>query len=166
MSDETEALEASVEALTPVERAYSHKILDRKARRPGPTRIHFTEHDDGRRALQLDGKTNSLAQLKGLASSGLNDVGALFMLVKQLANLDSDAIGQDNDGPANEALAMLDELEPEGGAQAMLAAQMVAVHIATMATFTKAMLKDQTFAGRETLLQTGREAGDSVCPPD
>jgi hypothetical protein len=133
----------------PAEKAHARKILDRRAHRAGPGKIELVEQDTGRAAIQMAGKTASLAQLKALASSGLHSADALFMLVKQLTNLEADAIGEDNDGPANEALAMLDELEPDGGAQAMLATQMVAVHVATMSSFTKALLKDQTFAGRE-----------------
>lgn len=149
MSETRTDVELYEDAAKPAEKAHVEAILSRRDKRAGPGKVETVEQENGRIAIQLVGKTSSLAQLRALASSGLHNSDALFMLVKQLANLDTEAIKNDDDGPANEALAMLDELEPEGGAQTMLAAQMVAVHVATMSSFTKAQLKDQTFAGRE-----------------
>ena len=53
----------------------------------------------------------------------------------------------------NAALAMLDELEAQGGAQAMLAGQMVATHIAAMSCFSRAAIRGHTFEGRELNLK-------------
>lgn len=143
------ALSTDNDEATPAEKAHAQKVLTRRSQRAGPGEIKLVEQAGGKAAVQLVGKTASLAQLKALASAGLHSTDALFMLVRQLINLEGDALTGDDDGPANQALAMLDELEPEGGAQAMLAAQMVAVHVATMSSFTKALLKDQTYSGRE-----------------
>ena len=53
----------------------------------------------------------------------------------------------------NQAIAMLDELRPQGGAEAMLAAQMVAVHDTAMKCLARANLEGQTFEGRELNLK-------------
>ncbi len=133
----------------PAEILHAKAIKERRARRSGPASLETSEHEDGSAGIQLVGKTRALAKLRGLASTGLHNADALYMVVQQLAALDHDTMAKDNPQRANEALAMLDEMEPEDGAQTMLAAQMVAVHVATMSCFTKAMLSDQTFAGRE-----------------
>ena len=105
MSETGTDLRSYQECATPAEKDHVRKMLDRRARRAGPGAIELVDQGKGRNAIQLAGKTNSLAQLKALASSGLHNSAALFMLVKQLAHLDADAIDLGNHDPSNEALA-------------------------------------------------------------
>lgn len=53
------------------------------------------------------------------------------------------------DQPIKAVFASLQGINPKDEIEGMLAAQMVAVHNATMDCFRRAMVKDQTFAGRE-----------------
>ncbi len=127
-------------------------LLDRRKHRPESPRVELAS-DEGGRSIAMCGENGALAQLRALASTGLHNANALSLVIHQLSALNPDAFDREDSSHANAALAMLDELEPQGGAQTMLVAQMVATHIASMACFSRAALKHQTFEGRELNLK-------------
>jgi hypothetical protein len=60
--------------------------------------------------------------------------------------------GQDNKAiitATNRAMAILNGIQPQNEIEAMLVVQMIGVHNMAMATLGRAMLKNQTFAGRQ-----------------
>lgn len=137
---------------TSADAAQANAVLDRRARRPEPPRVELTS-DEGRRSIAMCGENGALAQLRALASTGLHNADALSLVIHQLSVLNPDAFDRGDSSHANTALAMLDELEPKGGAQTMLAAQMVATHIASMACFSRSASQHQSFEGRELNLK-------------
>ncbi len=132
----------------PADTAKAQSILDRRRARPTPPRMEVSSD-----AIAMCGEEGALAQLRAMANTGLHNANALSMVLHQLAYLNPDAIDRENSSHMNAALAMLDELEPEGGMQTMLAVQMVAAHVAAMSCFSKAAIRGQTFEGRELNLK-------------
>lgn len=118
-----------------------------------PPSFEAIERDDGSAGLAFSGTSEALINLKSLASTGLRNTEACNQILLELANLSLESIKNGNVRSANESLALLDELDPQGGADTMLCAQMVAVHTASMACMYRAMRHDQTFEGRDLNLK-------------
>lgn len=135
------------------EALHASTILERRQRRAAPPEVQLLEDDDGGYSIGMCGENGALSHIRGLASTGLHNTKALYLMVHQLTALNPNAFETGDDSHANAAVAMLDELEPQGGSQAMLAAQMVATHIAAMSCFSRAAIKGQTFEGRELNLK-------------
>ncbi len=74
------------------------------------------------------------------------------MLLGQLLNSIRLSNGESFDGPANGVIAAMHGIAPRDETEAMLAAQMVASHQAAMECYRRAMLKEQTFEGRQASL--------------
>ncbi|MEC7290160.1 MAG: hypothetical protein VXW22_08755, partial [Pseudomonadota bacterium] len=150
---ETELMkdEAMPKVANPADAAHVQAIVDRRKRRPLPPEVEFTAK--GR--IAMCGDDGALAQLRAMASTGLHNAQALALIVHQLAHLNPDSVDQKENSRVNAALALMDELEPLGAAQTMLAAQMVATHMASMSCFSRAAIGHQTFEGREMALKFG-----------
>lgn len=138
-------------ASSPSDKAYAQHLLDRRQARPIPPKVKFKK--DG--PVALCGDEGALAKLRALVSTGLHNAHALSLVLHQLVHLNPQAYESEEFSHVNAALAMLDELEPKGGAQNMLAVQMVATHIAAMSCFNQAAISGQTFEGRELNLKFG-----------
>lgn len=126
-------------------------MLNRRKHRELPPRLQVSEGG----GIAMCGEEGALAQLRALTSTGLHNANALALVLHQLAYLNPGAINREDDTHINAALALLDELEPEGGTQTMLAVQMVAAHVAAMSCFSRAAIQDQTYEGRELNLKFG-----------
>ena len=126
-------------------------LSERRRRRADPPQVEFTKKGN----IALCGEDGALAELRALAATGLHNSDALALIVHQLVHLSPDSFDQKENSRVNAALALLDELEPEGGTQTMLAAQMVATHIAAISCFSRAAIGKQTFEGREIALKFG-----------
>ncbi len=87
------------------------------------------------------------------ASMGLRNASSVNFLLSQLNLMYDDSISGGSAEKINQALSMLDELEPTGGGESMLAAQMVAIHGAAMTCLSRANLSGQTFEGRDLNLR-------------
>lgn len=135
----------------PADAIQAQAILDRRERRPKPPKLDLSKKG----SIAMCGDDGALSQLRAMANAGLHNSQALALIIHQLAHLNPDALDEGESSRANSALAMLDELEPQGGAQTMLAVQMVATHIASMSCFTRAAIGGQTFEGRELNLKFG-----------
>ncbi|MGI9501180.1 MAG: hypothetical protein ACR2P3_14175, partial [Geminicoccaceae bacterium] len=77
------------------------------------------------------------------------------MLFAQLVNLSPRSDGDQLAKAANSALAAMHGIAPRDETEAMLAAQMVATHQASMECYRRATLKEQTFDGRQANLNQG-----------
>ena len=119
---------------TPYERRVRAAHLSRKKVKPPAPRMKVLEKD-GVPALSPDQPQPSIAYLQLLEALGSNDFDFLNGLLKQLCNVGSTGRSIDEDG-LNFMLAMVKGIEPRDQVEAMLAAQMAAVHNATM-TFAR-----------------------------
>ena len=128
-------------------------LLDAGRERPKPPRLKMSK-DKGGVQIEFEGD-NRRALLAMHSVSGMRNADAANLLVDQLAKLTASDLERESVAQVNSAIAMMDEIQPSDGPEAMLAAQMVAVHFASMQCFSRALLSDQTFAGRELNLKHG-----------
>lgn len=148
--DETQVKPA--EPPSKAEAMVAQELLERRNRRMKPPRLLFDKVGD---TLQIDfeGGDSKRAMLAMHSATGLRNTLAVDLLLEQLSRLAGADIEQANPKRTNHAIAMLDELEPSDGQEAMLTAQMVAVHLAAMDCYARASLPGQTFAARELNLK-------------
>ena len=138
--------------LSDAERAFALELAEAKRARSEPPTLSLTREDD-RLVIGYGGADIGASVLRLHSVTGLRHHAAVTFLLQQLIKL-YDADTSDLDATRlNRALAMLDELEPKTGAEAMLAAQMVAIHEAAMNCMARATLPGQTFEGRELNLK-------------
>jgi hypothetical protein len=129
-------------------------LSEAREARPSPPEIKF--HDSGSGlVLRFEHEYPELALLALHSVTGVRNNDAVFMLLDQLSRLAASDFKKMDATRANNAIAMMDEINPCDGQEAMLAAQMVAVHVASMQCFSRAMLSDQTFMGRDLNLKHG-----------
>lgn len=138
-------------AAMPADASKAQAILDRRQLRPEPPKVELT--DEGN--IAMCGEDGALSQLRAMASLGLHNAHALSLVLHQMTHLNPSAYNRRDNSHVNSALAMFEELEPEGGNQTMLAAQMVALHTAAMDCFRRAAVPNQTFEGRDLNLKFG-----------
>lgn len=145
---------AQIDEPTAAEARIAQRLLDARQDRPNPPCLSFTGEED---ALEIgfEGMDARRAMLQMHGVTGLANVKAVNMLIDQLACLSASDFDNHKTANVNGAIAMMDELKPTNGQEAMLAAQMVAVHVASMQCFSRALLDGQTFAGRELNLKHG-----------
>lgn len=146
--------ECSVSASEPEARV-AQWLLDAKRERPTPPTLDFGHDESGGFTVALDKKRGRKALLALHSVTGLRNSDAAFMLLDQLLRLSASDFSRLDPSKADAALALMDELKPSDGPEAMLAAQMVAVHYAAMQCFSRAMLEDQSLVGRELNLKHG-----------
>ena len=139
---------------TAAEARIAQRLLDARQERPKPPCLTFTREEN---ALEIgfEGLDARRAMLQMHGVTGLANVDAVNMLIDQLACLNASDFEKHKTSNVNSAIAMMDELKPTDGQEAMLAAQMVAVHVASMQCFSRALLDGQTFAERELNLKHG-----------
>ena len=129
-------------------------LIDAREARPSPPQVKFSDTENGV-GLRLDHEDPALALLALHSVTGVRNNDAVSMLLDQLTRLAAGDMDKLNATRANRAIAMMDEIKPSDGPEAMLAAQMVAVHVAAMQCFSRAMLDDQSFLGRDLNLKHG-----------
>jgi len=139
---------------TVAEARIAQRLLDARQERPKPPCLTFTREED-KLEIGFEGSDDRRALLHMHSVTGLANVEAVNMLIDQLACLSASDFNNHKTSNVNSAIAMMDELKPTDGQEAMLAAQMVAVHVASMQCFSRALLEGQTFAGRELNLKHG-----------
>ena len=138
--------------LNDAERGFALELAVAKSARAEPPTLSLTR-EDYRLVIGYGGADVDASILRLHSVTGLKHHGAVTFLLQQLIKLyDVDTSGLDATR-LNRALAMLDELAPKTGAEAMLAAQMVAIHETAMNCMARATLSGQTFEGRELNLK-------------
>jgi hypothetical protein len=130
-------------------------LLETRHERLAPPRLDYSTDEKGGFTVGLDEKRGREALLALHSTTGLRNVDAALMLLDQLLRLSASDFSKLDPSKADAALALMDELKPSDGPEAMLAAQMVAVHYAAMQCFSRAMLEDQSLVGRELNLKHG-----------
>jgi hypothetical protein len=119
-----------------------------------PPKLKF-ERNKGAVDISFEGDNDRRALLAMHSVTGLRNAMAVDLLIDQLARLGGADADKLDVRRTNNAIALLDELEPADGPEAMLTAQMVAVHLAAMDCLARAMHPSQSFAGRELNLKHG-----------
>jgi len=149
-----EKLPAAPAPPTQAEAAVAQRLLDGRDKRMKPPKLKF-ELNKGAVEISFEDDNDRRALLAMHSVTGLRNAMAVDLLIDQLARVG----GVDQDKldvrRTNNAIALLDELEPTDGPEAMLTAQMVAVHLAAMDCLARAMHPSQSFAGRELNLKHG-----------
>lgn len=120
---------------TPYERRTLEAIRTRNKEKPLAPRIKVSQKKNGVVNLALDHPEHSIAKVRLLEALGTRDFDFLDGLIKQLCNVGSHGRSVDEDG-LNFMFAVVKGIEPRDQVEAMLAAQMAAVHNATM-TFAR-----------------------------
>ncbi|MEH6696680.1 MAG: hypothetical protein V7675_16690 [Hyphomonas sp.] len=132
----------------------AQRLLDATLDRPPPPKVRFSDDGSGfSMALEHQDPERALIALHSVTGVRNND--AVNMLLDQLTRLAASDMDKLDATRTNRAIAMMDEIKPSDGPEAMLAAQMVAVHVAAMQCFSRALMGDQTFMGRDLNLKHG-----------
>jgi hypothetical protein len=147
-----DALPKAPEPITPAEAAVAQRLIDSRERRMKPPQLQFDKLKD---ALQIsfEGDDSKRALLAMHSVTGLRNTLAVDLLIEQLTRLAGADITRLDPKHTNHAIALLDELEPSDGPEALLASQMVAVHLAAMDCYSRALLPGQSLAARELNLK-------------
>jgi hypothetical protein len=142
------------EAPSQAEAAVAQRLLDGRNRRMKPPKLKF-ERNKGAVEISFEDHSDRRALLAMHSVTGLRNAMAVDLLIDQLARLGGADADKLDVRRTNSAIALLDELEPADGPEAMLTAQMVAVHLAAMDCLARALHPSQSFAGRELNLKHG-----------
>jgi hypothetical protein len=137
---------------SPAQAAVAQRLLDRRARRMKPPKLLFERKKDTLE-ISFEGDDQKAATLAMNSVTGLHNGAAVDLLLSQLTSLAGADLEKANPKLTNHAIALLDELEPSDGVEAMLTAQMVAVHITAMECYARAALPNQSLAARELNLK-------------
>jgi hypothetical protein len=132
---------------TPVERAALAAYFDEKNRRPPAPRIKLTEKG-GTVEVSTDHPMPSLGNALIMRALATADPGFFDGLLSQLVNVGSPGKKADERG-LNFMLSMVKGIAPKDEAECMLAAQMAAVHMATM-TFARRLAQVDTITQQDS----------------
>lgn len=136
------------------EAAVAQRLLDGRDRRMSPPKLKF-ERNKGAVEISFEDDNDRRALLAMHSVTGLRNAMAVDLLIDQLSRVGGVDADKLDVRRTNNAIALLDELEPSDGLEAMLTAQMVAVHMAAMDCIARALNPSQSFAGRELNLKHG-----------
>jgi len=130
---------------TPRETAAISKLRTRKT--VEAPRIRFTKEGD-RRTLTLDHPDVTTASMLLMEALGTTDPDFLMKFLSQLVNVGTKGRDVDEE-TVNFMLSIIKGVEPRDQVEAMLAAQMAAVHIATM-TFARRLAHVENIAQQDS----------------
>ena len=120
---------------TPAERAAARERLERGKQRGAAPRIRIAGDGDSACQIMVEHSSPSLGQALVMRALGTTDADFLEGLLGQLVNVGARGGKPDQSG-LNFMIAMVKGIAPRDEAEAMMAAQMAAVHMATM-TFAR-----------------------------
>lgn len=126
---------------TEADRAVVQRLHDRaKARHPAP-RLH-AKSNNGNIDIKPDHPDHTVWQAALMETLGTVEAAFASLLINQLGNVTTNAEKADNSGHYNALLAAMHGIAPKDETEAMLAAQMVASHLAAMEMNRRAMRAD------------------------
>lgn len=120
-----------------------------------PVKFKEVKGDSGKVNIDFEYPDGQLRQVKLSEALGTADPDLQGHFLEQMAETFKGTVsseGQDNKAiitATNRAMAILNGIRPQNEIEAMLVVQMIGVHNMAMATLGRAMLKNQTFAGRQ-----------------
>jgi len=136
---------------TAEEKARIAKYFERLKREP----IKVKNDEAGHPQLVHKTTDKALSDAKFMEALGTPDSGLQVFLLDQVIRtfrgcVSSDGINNDSLAEfVNNALALLNGIQPRDEIEGMLVVQMIAVHNLAMETMGRVMITDQTFQGRE-----------------
>jgi hypothetical protein len=120
-----------------------------------PVKFKEVKGDPRKLNIGFECPDDQLGAVKMSEALGTADLDLGSYLLGQIAETFRGTVssdGRDNEAlvtATNLAMAILDGIKPQDEIEAMLVVQMIGVHNMAMATLGRAMIKDQTFAGRQ-----------------
>ncbi|MGK0437747.1 MAG: hypothetical protein ACJATK_000689 [Paracoccaceae bacterium] len=144
VSKKDEKILSTIEELTPEENAkYEVWVKNRSS----TAKLEWST--DGDSVGHIGSNDAVRANYKLIDTMGASDLEAAELLLKQVGNLTMRGGEEKPDLKAiNELLSLVGGFNPTDNVEGMLAAQMVAVHTMVMDCSQRAMLKSQTFDGK------------------
>jgi hypothetical protein len=116
-------------------------------------RVEISELDGDQVTVVQEGHDDqgkSVLNLKMIATMGTKSCAAAELLIGQILSLTGFGVDRDKMiDRANQAFSMINNIDPQDDVEAMLAAQMVAVHLMSMDCAIKALSDTVTFEGKE-----------------
>ncbi|MHC4154594.1 MAG: hypothetical protein ACYSW0_04650 [Planctomycetota bacterium] len=134
---------------TDEEKARLAKHRERKERRP--VKFKAAKSD----SIALQDPDDPLIAVKTFEALGTADSDLQAHLLEQILQTFKGTVSEDSQDKEasaialNRTMAILSGIQPQDELEAMLAAQMIGVHNMAMETLKRAMLKDQTFEGKQ-----------------
>ncbi len=132
---------------TPHERAAMEAYLAHRREEPPAPRMKVSEKG-GVPRLSPDHPDSALGQILIMKTVGTTSTDFLYGLLRQLVYAGSQGSEVDEDG-LNFMLSVVKGIEPEDEVESMLAAQMAAVHMATM-TFARRLARVETLPQQDS----------------
>jgi hypothetical protein len=120
-----------------------------------PVKFKEVKGESGKISIDFEYPDGQLRKVKLSEAFGTADSDLQGHFLEQMAEVFKGTVsseGQDNTAivtATNRAMAILNGIQPQNEIEAMLVVQMIGVHNMAMATLGRAMLKNQTFAGRQ-----------------
>jgi hypothetical protein len=120
-----------------------------------PVKFKEVKGESGKISIDFEYPDEPLRKVKLSEALGTADPDLQGHFLEQMAEVFKGTVsseGHDNKAiitATNRAMAILNGIRPQNEIEAMLVVQMIGVHNMAMATLGRAMLKDQTFAGRQ-----------------
>jgi hypothetical protein len=133
---------------TPRERAAVEAYFARKREVPHEPRLKKVAEKDGVTEVTFDHPESAIGHALLMEALGTTDPDFLDGLIRQLANAGTQGRTVDGEG-LNFILSLVKGVKPKDQVEAMLAAQMAAVHIATM-TFARRLAHVENIAQQDS----------------
>lgn len=138
---------------TKEEKARITKYLERLKREP--VKLKISRDDSGNSRTEHETTDGTLSMTRFMEALGTTDMDLQFYLLNQVVQtfrgcVSSEGFGYDKlEQFTNNAMALLNGIQPQDEIEGMLAVQMIAVHNMAMETIKRAMITGQTFEGTE-----------------
>jgi len=120
-----------------------------------PVKLRSGKNSSGKHTLELHTTDETLDRMKFTEALGTPDEDLQLYLLNQVIKTFRGCVSSEGFDYskmaefANNAMALLNGIQPQDEIEGMLAVQMIAVHNMAMETVKRAMITDQTFEGRE-----------------
>lgn len=129
------------------------KYLGRLKREP--VKLKISKDDSGNPRTEHIITDGTLSMVRFAEALGTPDMDLQYYLLNQVVRTFSGCVSSDRfaydrlEEFTNNAIALLNGIQPQDEIEGMLAVQMIAVHNMAMETLKRAMVTDQTFEGKE-----------------
>jgi hypothetical protein len=138
---------------TDEERIRIAKYLERLKREP--VKLKINQDDSGNPRTEHITTDGALSMVRFAEALGTTDIDLQYYLLNQVVRTFSGCVSSERfaydrlEEFANNAIALLNGIQPQDEIEGMLAIQMIAVHNMAMETIKRAMITGQTFEGTE-----------------
>ncbi len=128
----------------------------RQSNRQAPApKVKIDRVPDGSVSVEHNHESQAMWEITFQCAFGSTNRSFAELMLEQLLNVASFPGCERLEATTNGAIAAMHGIAPRDETEAMLAAQMVATHQAAMECYRRAMLREQTFEGRQAALNQG-----------